>query len=425
MKTDFILLLGANQFQRERALIGAEKVFDGAVVTVSPLAPFQVSKYSANTLNSEETNPKVLLNDVINFCDAKKMNLRAVVPLNDFVLNAGLVVAEYFRLPYNSEKTISSCRTKDVMKSILMKAGLPVVASSRFATLIEADEIANKIGYPLVIKPVNFGGSGGVIKVEHKANLAEAISKTQAHLNNFASKYDSDPINMLMEPYITIKREISVEVINTPKFRKVIGITDKFLGQEPHFSEIAHLVPSTFMIDESLTKRIESIAIKACEALDIKYGMAHVEMKVSPGGEIIIIEVGARTAGDGILDLYEKATGFNLYGIHCKALLNSLTEAMLPRKFIKSAAIGYIHPASGTIESINPESLSTYDLLNVDLICIKSQVGQNVLPPRDWSTRYGFIEFTIQNDEEACGEFDPVSMTKSITDKLFKIRTEA
>lgn len=418
MNTKFILLLGANQFQRERALIGAERAFKEKVVTISALAPFHSNKYPSTTIFSNENSPQQLLEDIITFCEKTQMSPAAVIPLNDFVLNAGLSVAQHFKLPYNSEETITICRTKDRMKSALISANLPVVESFRFSTLEEAKKLANTVGYPLVIKPLNFGGSGGVVKVEHESELADILAQTQTHLQKFAKKYDSDAEQMLIEPYISIKREVSVEVINTPNFRKVIGITDKFLSSEPYFSEIAHLVPSSFTQDLDMSTKIKNTALKACEALNILYGMTHVEMKVAADGELVIIEVGVRTAGDGIMDLYEKATHQNIYELHCKAFLNQLSEADLPKEFANTAAIGYLHPPNGILEEIKSDVLSSADLANIDLVSIQTKPGQQIEAARDWSTRYGFIEYTLPINHE----FDVIQTTNAITQKLFVIR---
>lgn len=347
----------------------------------------------------------------------------AVIPLNDFVLNAGLKIAEHFDLPYNSNKTITLCRTKDLMKEVLESKNIPVVKSHRFSTIEEAKKLANNIGFPLVIKPLNFGGSGGVIKVENNAELEKNITLTQTHLKMFAEKYDSDADQMLMEPYIQIKREISAEVINTPTFRHVISITDKFLSQEPYFSETGHIVPSLLYRDKCLSAKITEMALKACEALNINYGMAHVEMKIGPDGEIIVIEVGARTAGDGIMDLYEKSTHVNIYELHCKAFLNQLTENELPKEFFNTSAIGYLHPEKGLIKKINLESLTDTDLTHVDLVAIRTQVGQKIESPKDWSTRYGFVEYTL-SDLLYDHDFDLIKTTNTIAKKVFSIGTE-
>jgi carbamoylphosphate synthase large subunit len=421
MKNKFLLLLGANQFQRERSLIGAEKAFDGKVLTVSPVAPFHSNKYPSTTIQSNEMNPEILLQDVIKFVEKTKCFPAAVVPLNDFVLNAGYLIASHFGLLFNSNTTLKNCRTKDLMKSVLHGAGMPVVQSYRFNKLNEARGIALKIGYPLVIKPLNFGGSGGVIKVDSSDQLEHAIKQTQDHLAKFAGHYDSDTTTILIEPYIAIKREVSIEVINTPNFRSVIGITDKFLSSEPYFSEVAHLVPSSLTENENISNKLKKIALNACKALGIEYGMAHVEMKVGEDGSCVIIEVGVRTAGDGIMDLYEKATGKNIYELHCKAFLGKLTKEELPKEFQNAAAIGYMHPENGIIDKINIESLNSVDLENIDLVTIRTQIGEKVVSAKDWSTRYGFIEYTLIDNPSATG-FDLIKQTSKIANKIFSIK---
>ena len=69
----------------------------------------------------------------------------------------------------------------------------------------------------------------GVVKVESPQQLQQAIRHTQQHLARYSVGVDATPNQMVMEPYIISQREISVEVINAPDFRSVIGITDKIL----------------------------------------------------------------------------------------------------------------------------------------------------------------------------------------------------
>lgn len=422
MKRKFLLLLGANQFQRERALIGAEKAYAGRgdVVTVSALAPFSPSKHPGIVLHSEETQPQQLLQDVLDYCKKTASVPEAVIPLNDFVLNSGFEIAKHFKLPYNSKQCIEKCRTKDLLKSSLSSEGLPIVYSYRFRTLDTAREIANKIGYPIVIKPLNFGGSGGIIKVYDESGLISAVNNTHEHLKKFAEHYDSDVNTMLVEPYITTKREVSVEVINTPSFCEVIGITDKYLSDEPYFSEIGHRVPSVIN-EQSLISIIKSTAKKACNVLEIKYGVAHVEMKVDiQNQKIIIIEVGPRTAGDGIMDLYEKATGQNIYELHVKSFLGSLSKDNLPTHFSNTAAICYFHPPQGFIRNITRLSNGDPFLNNVNFISVKANVGQKIISAQDWSTRYGFVEYLFWNDL-AAKNFDLLKQTNQIAEKIFSV----
>ena len=219
-----ILVLGANQFQRERALIGIEKATDATVVSVSSMAPFHDNKFATKVICSNETNPAELLQAVITFLKRSEMILVAVIPLNDFVLNAGLVIANYYNLPYNSAETINNCRFKNKLKEVLAKENLPIVRSQKFSTISEAEAIALELDFPVVIKPVNFGGSGGVKKVTNFEELRTAIDESKQHLSQFAKKYDSESNIFVMEPYIVRDREVSIEVLNTPNSKYILEI---------------------------------------------------------------------------------------------------------------------------------------------------------------------------------------------------------
>ena len=156
MQEDGLLLLGANQFQRERALIGAEKCFDGKIITISKAPPFIVNKYPLITVCSDEGAPSKLCQDVLAFIGRSGLKLKAVIPLNDFVLNAGFAVAQHFGLPYHSKSTIDRSRHKDKIKQTLSAAGLPVVQSLRFSGVEQAQSLAKEIGLSACDKTSGF-----------------------------------------------------------------------------------------------------------------------------------------------------------------------------------------------------------------------------------------------------------------------------
>ena len=417
-----LLLLGANQFQRERALIGAECAYPGKILTVSKVAPYINNKYPLTTIASDESQPAKLCEDVIRYLEKSGIVLEGVVPLNDFVLNAGRAVATHFNLPYHSAATIQQARHKTLMKEALANAGLPVVTTKAFHSTNEALAIAESFGYPVVVKPLDFGGSGGVTKASNPNELKEAIQHAESHLNQFCPGVDADPKQLVIEPYIVSEREVSIEVINTPSFRQVIGITDKHLSPEPYFSELAHTVPSNLYNDKAMVKHLEQVAIDACDALDIQYGMAHVEAKVTTDQQVVLIEIGARTAGGSIMDLYEKAMGVNLYQLHCQSYLGQLERADIPTAFLNTAAIGYLHPKPGVISAINnalPDTLPPA----VDSIVIKTQPGTDVKSAQDWSTRNGFVEYILWQ-HQGRATFDVIASTKKLSDTLFEMKSE-
>lgn len=91
---------------------------------------------------------------------------------------------EFLGLPYISCDIISASvgMDKAVFKDVLKSAGLPVLDCIKFRareyTFYKddiTDKIKSKVGFPLIVKPVNLGSSVGITKVNTEAELDEAI----------------------------------------------------------------------------------------------------------------------------------------------------------------------------------------------------------------------------------------------------------
>lgn len=91
---------------------------------------------------------------------------------------------EFLGLPYISCDIISAAvgMDKAVFKDVLKAANLPVLDCIRFRareyTLNKqaiTDEIKAKVGFPLIVKPVNLGSSVGITKVNQESELDDAI----------------------------------------------------------------------------------------------------------------------------------------------------------------------------------------------------------------------------------------------------------
>lgn len=91
---------------------------------------------------------------------------------------------EFLGLPYISCDIISAAvgMDKAVFKDVLKSAGLPVLDCIKFRareyTLDKeniTDKIKEKVGFPLIVKPVNLGSSVGITKVNCAEELDEAI----------------------------------------------------------------------------------------------------------------------------------------------------------------------------------------------------------------------------------------------------------
>ena len=207
-------------------------------------------------------------------------------------------VASRMGLRSNPDDYSEVTTNKYRMRQCFMENEVP---SPKF-TLVDDDDHYQIIGFkfPLIVKPTDRSGSRGVEKVLVPVQLEEAISR--AEKESFEHK-------AIIEEFVT-GREISVESISYEGKHTILQITDKVTTGAPFFVELEHHQPSS--LPENIKSRIKEIVLHALDALHIKYGASHSELKITEDGDIRVIEIGARMGGDFIgSDLVKLSTGYD------------------------------------------------------------------------------------------------------------------
>lgn len=377
----FLLLLGSEGFLRERAVAAALRYYNGSLVGLSAAGKLGRNRYFDEVLAANPFSVEEVVESVEGYVRRSGRAPDGVVPLMDWALPAACAVAGMFELPSLSAVSIQRCRNKAEMKRVLSAHGIPTPIHSEFASLSELYEVAPELGYPLVIKPREFGGSGGVIKVESEAEIPSAFEHCQAVLADNAPSFCIAGDAFQAEEYVAADHEISVEVLVVRGEPRVVAVTDKYLGPEPCFTEMGHVVPSIHSDDSTLT----DIAQEACRALGIEIGMAHVEMRVPENGPPQIIEVGARPGGGGIMDLVERVYGISPYELHIAAWLGGeplITTGLRPRG---TAAVAFLKAPPGQGATVRPPSSLPDEVVNLNVSGASADQfkAQATWPPRD------------------------------------------
>lgn len=207
-------------------------------------------------------------------------------------------VAEKMGLIGNPDKYSQTATNKYLMRQCFMEHNVP---SPKFClTDGVIPEIAKTFTYPVIVKPTDRSGSRGVEKVEKESELKEAIDR--ACKESFQKK-------AVIEEFVE-GREISVESISFKGEHHILQITDKVTTEAPFFVELEHHQPSS--LPDDIKSRVREIVVNALKALHIQYGASHSELKITKGGDIRVIEIGARMGGDFIgSDLVRLSTGYD------------------------------------------------------------------------------------------------------------------
>lgn len=207
-------------------------------------------------------------------------------------------VSKELGLISNSEESIKLTQTKYAQRQALESAGIPV--PKYFLIEKESDLAKVQCRYPVIVKPVDSGGSQGISKVESPEKLSEAY--------NYAISY-SRTSKAIVEEFID-GREFSVEYISFRGKHFFLQITDKVTSGAPRFVEIQHHQPADIPL--SIWSRIKRMVEDALTVLKIENSASHTEIKLNSNNELFIIETGARMGGDYISsDLVRLSTGYD------------------------------------------------------------------------------------------------------------------
>ena len=208
-------------------------------------------------------------------------------------------VAQAMGLVSNTEECVRLTETKFAQRSAFEQNGVPVPRYFRVRN--EQDLQMISLHYPIIVKPLDSGGSQGIMKLDNPEGLIEAFNVAIDH---------SRSKEAIVEEFVD-GREFSVEYLSYKGLHYLIQITDKVTSGAPHFIEMAHHQPAD--IPGNLVRQIREMVEKALTALKIENSPSHTEIKLNSKGELYIIEIGARLGGDYITsDLVRLSTGYDM-----------------------------------------------------------------------------------------------------------------
>lgn len=210
-------------------------------------------------------------------------------------------VASAMGLISNPYKFCKETTDKFCMRKCLVCNGIPSPGFVRIKSVV-GDLNAQMVNFhfPVIVKPVDRSGSRGVKKVANMEELNDAVNL--AISESFSGQ-------AIIEEFIC-GREISVECISYEGIHYILQATDKVTTGSPHFVELEHYQPAR--ISEDILTKVYSIVKNSLDALHIKYGASHSELKITDDGDIYVIEIGARMGGDFIgSNLVQLSTGYD------------------------------------------------------------------------------------------------------------------
>lgn len=152
---------------------------------------------------------------------------------------------------------------KMAARSTVQKIGVPIVPGSMTAVKSkeEAIKLAQKIGYPVIIKAAAGGGGKGMRICHNEIRLVSSLMTAQAEAEaNFGNA------NVYIEKYIEKPRHIEIQVL-ADKYGHIIHLGERDCSIQRRHQKLLEESPSC-IVDHKLRKRLGEAAIKAAKAVN-------------------------------------------------------------------------------------------------------------------------------------------------------------
>ncbi|MCF2971738.1 carbamoyl-phosphate synthase large subunit [Synechococcus sp. Nb3U1] len=198
------------------------------------------------------------------------------------------------------QEAIEKAEDRELFKQAMQRIGLAVPQSGLAHTLEEAKQIAQDIGYPLIIRPAyTLGGTGGGVAY----NQEEFEEICTAGL-------DASPVSqILVEESVIGWKEFELEVMRDLADNVVIICSIENIDpMGVHTGDSITVAPAQTLTDKEY-QRLRDYAIAIIREIGVETGGSNVQFAVNPlNGEVRVIEMNPRVSRSSALA--SKATGF-------------------------------------------------------------------------------------------------------------------
>jgi len=140
---------------------------------------------------------------------------------------------------------------KTQARTAMKKAGLPVIPGSEkiLEDMTESKKIAQKIGYPVILKASAGGGGKGMRIARNPAQLEEQVGMAQ----NEAKAAFGDP-SIYLEKYLASAHHIEIQVVADKK-GGIVALGERECSIQRKYQKVIEETPSPF-VDERLRKKM-------------------------------------------------------------------------------------------------------------------------------------------------------------------------
>ena len=261
----------------------------------------------------------------------------------------------------------------------------------------EAIAAAERIGYPVVLKPRNLAASFGVSRADDADELAGAYVRARSvTLPEAPETFDED---VLVEEFLD-GPEISVDAMVLDGWVEPLVVAHKETGFAPSFEETGHTVDAgdPLLRDPEL----RSVLTAAHAAVGYTTGTTHTELRLTADG-LKVIEINGRLGGDMIPLLGQLATGTDVNVVAAAVACGQVPDTSRSRSEV--AGIRFYYPDEDTTVGSLELDRELLPAQTHEAVLLTGPGERVLLPPRGsaWESRLAHVIAVADTGDELRG----------------------
>jgi len=278
-------------------------------------------------------------------------------------------VRESFGIPGMTVEETVPYRDKERMKQQIDAAGIRTPWHASATSVAGVWEAAERVGYPLIVKPIAGAGSADTYRVDSPQELSEVLPLLR-HVPEVSVEEFVDGEEFT---YDTVCAGGSI------LFENIMWYRPRPLQMKMY----EWISPASIVLRDLTVPHLEGgrqMGAQVIDALGFRSGFTHMEWYRKADGEAVFGEIGGRPPGARVVDLMNYSTNGDLYIAWAEAVVHGRLSRQLERQFNAGCVFKRAHGV-GRISHIEglEELLAQYGehVMAVDLLPIGA-------PRRDW-----------------------------------------
>ena len=308
------------------------------------------------------------LEDVLNICEQESENLLGVIvqfggqtPLN---LANGLAAAGV-PIIGTSPKSIEIAEDRKLFGAMLDKLGIRQTHGGTAVTEEEAVAVAEKVTYPVLVRPSFVLGGRGMMLVHNETDLRRYVREAVEASPGATPGTAANPI--LVDHFLEDATEVDVDCISDGETVVIGAIMEHIEQAGIHSGDSACVIPP-FSLSDAVKAEITSATKAMARELNV-IGLMNVQFAVQ-NETVYVLEVNPRASRTA--PFVSKAVGVQLPKLAAKIMAGAklvdlgFTTEVIPTHYSVKEAVFPFAKFPGTDIILGPEMKSTGEVMGID-----------------------------------------------------------